>query len=480
MLKTIQATKNFLDNFDSITEKNANILNAKEIYDELFKYENFRYCTSQSPKCHIYYVTAANEWEHKLVDDICKSSEKDIKSLISDIKNVEIHVLGRDYIIDAYSEIKNSISVQINLKNCVTLDRIAGVKEAYIGYLTGDDYLKIICDSSGDIRRRIFYENVRDYQGIENSVNKEIRATITEKKTRGQFILLNNGVTIITKSVIPLGANVYELSDFQVVNGCQTSNEIYNCKANASDIFVPIKIIYTTNTDIIGSIVKATNRQSPVPEEAFVALNKYHKELQLLFSEYSKDMPLEMFYERRSGEEDDIKEKKGAYQVVTLHGIIRSFESVYCQNPNMVYGTNPANILKSQNEHLFCKSHKPDIYYIASYLFVKFVSMQQRGIFSKHDYVLRFYVIMVTRILMLKTMAVPDLSSGAIDKENKKIIAILKNDPDADSYFINAKKIIESTLKRREYIDKKRYDVLRSVEFCKKVKENTEQSLNNN
>ena len=126
-----------------------------------------------------------------MVDNICKSSGKEITSIISDIKSVDIQALGRDYIIDAYNEIKNSISVQINLKNCVTLDRIMKVKEAYIGYLTGEDFFKIICDSNGDIRRRIFYENVRDYQGIENSVNKEIRATITGKQTRGQFILLN-------------------------------------------------------------------------------------------------------------------------------------------------------------------------------------------------------------------------------------------------------------------------------------------------
>lgn len=475
LLKTIQATKNFLGNFEAITEKNSNILNAKEIYDELFKYENFRYCTSQSPKCHIFYVTAANEWDTKLIDDICDSCKKEITSLVSDIKNVDIQVLGRDYVMDAYSEVKNNIAVQINLRNCITLERIDKVNEAYIGYLTGDDYLKIICDNNGDIRRRIFYENVRDYQGIENSVNKEIRNTITTKRTRGQFILLNNGVTIITKSVTSLGANIYELSDFQIVNGCQTSNEIYNCKEYASDILVPIKIIYTTDADIISSIVKATNRQSPVPEEAFVALNKYHKELQLLFSEYSKEMPLEMFYERRSGEEDDIKEKKGIYQVVTLHGIIRAFESVYCQNPNMVYGTNPANILRSQNEHLFCKEHKPEIYYLASYLFVKFVNMQQKGTFSKHDYILRFYVIMVARALMMGTMNVPELSSAAMEKENRKMIEILKTD--SDSYFVDAKKIIMDVLNRKEYSEKKRYDILRSVDFCRKVKQQAEEVL---
>lgn len=477
LLKTIQATKNFLENFEAITEKNSNVLNAKEIYDELFKYENFRLCTSQSPKCHIFYVTAANEWDGGLVKSICESNEKELSSSMKDIKSVDIQVLGREYVMETYSEVKNNITVQINLKNSITLDKIEGVKEAYIGYLTGNDYLKIICDNTGDLRRRIFYENVRDYQGTENNVNKEIRSTIANENTRGQFILLNNGVTIITKSVTSLGANMYELADFQIVNGCQTSNEIFNCKEFASDILVPVKIIYTTDSDIISSIVKATNRQSPVPEEAFIALGKYHKELQLLFSEYSKEMPIETFYERRSGEEDDIKEKQGSYQVVTLHGMVRAFESVYCQNPNVVFGTNPANILKSKKEKIFCKDHKPEVYYLASYLFVKFVNMQQKGKFSKHDYTLRFYIIMIVRVLMVGSLNVPELSSSAMGKENKKMLKLLKGD--ADSYFIEAKEILVDLLNQQEYAEKKQYDVLRSAEFCRKTKTRLKEIIEN-
>ena len=134
LLKTIQATKNFLENFEAITEKNSNVLNAKEIYDELFKYENFRLCTSQSPKCHIFYVTAANEWDGGLVKSICESNEKELSSSMKDIKSVDIQVLGREYVMETYSEVKNNITVQINLKNSITLDKIEGVKEAYIGY----------------------------------------------------------------------------------------------------------------------------------------------------------------------------------------------------------------------------------------------------------------------------------------------------------------------------------------------------------
>lgn len=83
-------------------------------------------------------------------------------------------------------------------------------------------------NSEGRLQRRIFYENVRDYQGTDNSVNKEISNTIKEENTRDQFVLLNNGITVITRVLKSLGGNVYELSDFQIVNGCQTSNEIFN------------------------------------------------------------------------------------------------------------------------------------------------------------------------------------------------------------------------------------------------------------
>ena len=475
LLKTIKATENFFKNFEAITEKNFNIKNAKEIFDELFKYNNYRYCTGKSPKCYIYYVTTSNEWDHELINNICSSSEKDINSTVTDIKEVEIKVLGKDYVIEAYNEVKNSISVQINLKNCITLEKIEGVKEAYIGYLTGSDYLKVICDNNYEIRRRIFYENVRDYQGLKNKVNQEIRETINDSSTRGQFVLLNNGVTIITKSVTSLGANTFELSDFQIVNGCQTSNEIYNCKEVAADIYVPVKIIYTTDTDIISNIVKATNRQSPVPEEAFITLNKYHKELQLLFNQYSKEMPLELFYERRSGEENDIREKYGDYQIVTLHGIVRAFESVYFQNPHIILKTNPANILKNKENSLFDSKHKGEIYYIASYLFAKFVYLQQQRFFSSYDYALRFYIIMVVRILMVKKIEVQKFDSREIDKENKKILEILKKDD--NSYFIDAKNIVKKVLKRKEYSNKNREEVLRSLEFCQKIKEEAKREI---
>lgn len=481
LLKTIQATKNFFEDFDKITEKNENIYNAKEIVDEIFEYDNFKYCLNNSPKCHIYYACAASQWDESLIDDICESNVREIKNLKDgDIKDAEIKIIDRNYLIRAYTEIQNHISVKIHFKNCLTLDKIKGVNEAYIGYLSGEEYLKIIMNSEGKLQRRIFYENVRDYQGTDNSVNKEISNTIKKEDTRDQFVLLNNGVTVITRVLNSLGGNVYELSDFQIVNGCQTSNEIFNLKDYVRDIIVPVKIIYTTDSEIISSIVRATNRQSPVPEEAFVALDNYHKNLQMTFSEYSKEMPIEVFYERRPGEPDNISNKMGEYQIVTLHGLIRSVTSVFFQEPYIVHNNNPANILRNRKDKLFCEEQKPEMYYIPAYLMVLFVYLQGKKVLTRRDYKYRYYIMMIVYGLMTKSISIPDFTSKKLIKQNEKVIGMLKDQEKMKEYYIEAKSIVMQTIDEDIFKSRRKVDILKSIEFKNRIKENTEKFLKNN
>ena len=472
LLKTIRAAKNFLNNFDAITEKNDNIINAKEIYDVLFKYKNSKLMPADYPQCFIYYVTASKDWDRKLVQSICESEQNDFYKINSDIKLLSINVLGSEYLIAAYNEIMNSVDVQIYFKNALELDSINGVVKSYIGYLSGDEYLKIIEDQNGEIRKRIFYENVRDYQGEKNPVNTEIRNTISTDILQDKFILLNNGVTIITKSLKPLGGNNYELRDFQIVNGCQTSNEIYNQKEMANKIHVPVKLIHTTESDIITMIVKATNRQSPVPEEVFFALSQYHKELQDLYKEYSKEMPIEIYYERRPGELAN--ENLLKYQKVTLHSLIRTITSVYFLESYIVYNNNPANILKNRKERLFKKEQPQELYYISSLLLAIFNKLQTEKILNHNDYSKRFYIIMVVRCLVAKSIKVNDFSSKETKKEIKNLLKILKTSA-CSSYFVTAEKVVNNIYKKYvekydEFSNKKRINaILKSQEFNKEV-----------
>ncbi len=474
ILKTINAVKSFLGD-RTLLSNSDEMKNAFEIYDELCEYKNSRLFNTASPKCYVYYVTAARPCEEQLVNDICEAEKKSILATYRDIKNVELQVLGSDYVTNAYKEVENRIEVCINFKNSLSLDKLDRVEQSYIGYLSGEEFLKIIVDSQGNLRRRLFYENVRDYQG-DTPVNAEIRETIASQALRNKFILLNNGITIVTKHFKALGSNEYEMTDFQIVNGCQTSNEIYLQRENSKGILIPVKIIHTTDAELIAMIVKASNRQTMVPDEAFVAMEEYHKTLQDVFESYSKEMPLKLYYERRSGEFDFLEKRPSRFQIITLHSLIRAVTSVYFADAYIVYNNNPVNILRNRKSLFFVKTHIPEIYYISNYLISQFNYMNFKREFEKDEYKIRFYIPMVARMLLVKSVVTPDFSSKKAKDETQKIISIVnENQEGLTQAFKKAVEITEKSIavfkgeNPQMTIDK----ILRSQKFNQLVKEQT-------
>ncbi len=441
ILKTLKATQSFLGD-GKLLEDNENIKNAKDIYEAILDFKYSRFLNSRSPEIHIYYVTAGKDCDVDIIFNICEEEKKLIERTYTEIKKVNTYVLGSNYIIDAFNELENRIEVQLSFKNNLSLDRISQVEQSYLGYVSGEDFLGIITDKQGNLRRKLFYENVRDFQGEENSVNKEISKTINTKVLRDKFVLLNNGITIVAKHFKSLGSNTYEMRDFQIVNGCQTSNEIFLGRKYVSEILVPIKIIHTTDLDLISMIVKATNKQTPVPDEAFIALEHYHKLLQETFEAYSKEMPIQIFYERRSGEFDFLEKSYYQYQIVNLHSLIRAITCVYFQDTYVVYNNNPANILRSRLTRLFRDDHKIEIYYIANYLLALLVKLKHKGILNDDVYSPRFYYIMIVKQLLAGKYSKYDLTSKDVEKEAKSIISKLKqNQREVEESFFNARKI---------------------------------------
>lgn len=89
----------------------------------------------------------------------------------------------------------------------VSLPSIDGVDQAYVGIVSAPEYLRLITDQSGGIRKSLFYENVRDFQDY-NPVNKEIRSTLRDIDKRPRFVVMNNGVTIVAREIIVSSACV--------------------------------------------------------------------------------------------------------------------------------------------------------------------------------------------------------------------------------------------------------------------------------
>ena len=99
-------------------------------------------------------------------------------------------------------------------------------QQVYVALVNLSDYFKFITSPTGELPRHIFESNVRDYQG-HVTVNKAIQDSL-EAAEGEDFWWLNNGVTIIASSATFSTAKTLKIDFPEVVNGLQTSNEIFN------------------------------------------------------------------------------------------------------------------------------------------------------------------------------------------------------------------------------------------------------------
>ena len=156
------------------------------------------------------------------------------------------------------------------------LPDIPGVKEAYVGVVPAEEFLRLIVDDAGNIRKSLFYDNIRDFQDY-NDVNAEIRETLKAESGRMRFAVLNNGVTVVARRLQTTG-NKFGVTDYQIVNGCQTSHVLFDQKEELGEATqIPLKVIATEDEEIINSVITSTNRQTQVTTEDLYALGDFRK-----------------------------------------------------------------------------------------------------------------------------------------------------------------------------------------------------------
>lgn len=76
-----------------------------------------------------------------------------------------------------YRSTQNGLRAEITITNILTLPPIEGVDQSHLGFIPAQEYLKQITDEHNNIRKTVFYDNVRDFQG-DNKVNEKIAATL--------------------------------------------------------------------------------------------------------------------------------------------------------------------------------------------------------------------------------------------------------------------------------------------------------------
>ena len=321
------------------------------IYKNSIKIEN-------SPSLNLYYATTGKWLNDPNLRTIIDSGIKDLQEfdLFSKIKFIPIDA---DRIKSLYREIKNKITKEIIFEKHTILPKIDNVTESYLGLLPAKELLNIISDSDGEIIKTIFYDNVRDFQGF-NKVNNGIKNTITSEDLKDKFVLLNNGITIVAKKLNKIGS-AFKISDFQIVNGCQTSHVLHSIKEHIDDsINIPLKLIVTDDDDTINEIIKATNSQTEVKNEAFEILKPFHKKLEEFYLSFEKEENKRVYYERRSKQFLGTKAK--SEKIVGLSTQIASYVAMFLNEPQSTHRYF-GELLKSYNSRLFQENHSFYPYY---------------------------------------------------------------------------------------------------------------------
>lgn len=174
-------------------------------------------------------------------------------------------------------------------RNIPSTSRILEVAESPIGTSSGSyvclvsisKYYDFVSDS-GSLARSIFESNVRDYQGSV-IVNTGIRKTLENKESEN-FWYLNNGVTIITPKAVLAGKQL-TIEDPQIVNGLQTSHEIYQYFSQMGDDeeddrAVLVRVICEEDEEARDRIIRATNSQTSIPPASLRSSDDIHRNIE--------------------------------------------------------------------------------------------------------------------------------------------------------------------------------------------------------
>src|SRR5262249_37717089 len=141
------------------------------------------------PQCRLYYVTAGRWTGDAHLDGRVATEVEALKGLgLFAPDGVEFTPIDADRLQVLFRDTQQRVTSEFQFPSKTVLPEIEHVTEAYLGVLPAKEYLKLIVDDAEQLRRSLFYDNVRDFQDF-NVVNEKIRDTLHSDE-KNAFALL--------------------------------------------------------------------------------------------------------------------------------------------------------------------------------------------------------------------------------------------------------------------------------------------------
>lgn len=296
-----------------------------------------------------YYYSSMGEEVHRNVQGKVKPLEKNITEMFTGSK-FYFEFVGASRLVELNRKIKKTSRIME-----LSESPIATSNGSYLCLVNLKKYHDFISDNDS-ISRSIFESNVRDHNG-DVIVNIGIQETL--KHGIEDFWFLNNGVTVITPKAV-LSGKALTIENPQVVNGLQTSHEIYNYFSNNPKITqdfrnILVRVICEAEPEARDRIIRATNSQTSIPPASLRSSDEIHRDIEDFFKAHG------YYYDRRKNFYKN--EGKPSSKIISIPYLSQCVMAVLLLQPNNARAR-PSTLINDNNRYnqIFNKSYPLSLY----------------------------------------------------------------------------------------------------------------------
>ena len=403
---------------DFMTRYNADVLEAFTTFRDTYT----RLITSRVKlKFKFYYATLASELHPNVIQQ-AEELKDTIKGLFPNAV-VEVIFVDSDALFDMYNAV---IENRVNLKFADI--PISPNQKNYIALVDLKSYFNFIVNDEGDVRKSFFDSNVRDYQG-KNNVNSSISETL-HRADDNDFWWLNNGVTVLASEATLVNNRELQIVNPEIVNGLQTSMEIYNYFSENREALesekrsILLRIIVPDNEESRDQIIFSTNNQTNIPKATLRVTDPIHLQIEMYFKSRG------LFYDRRKNYYKNQGRKPA--EIVGVSFLAQCLITIFLKKPDYARAR-PSTLLndeKTYNE-LYEKNNDLEVFYRVALLGKKI----QRNVRSGSDYSsaeksdILYYVLyaVIADVLGKKNITPADIKNLDIDSITDTLIEDIRN-----------------------------------------------------
>ena len=403
---------------DFTARYNADILEAFTTFRDTYT----RLITSRVKlKFRFYYATLASELHPNVIQQ-AEELKDTIKGLFPNAV-VEVTFVDSDTLFEMYNAV---IENRVNLKFADI--PISPNQKNYVALVDLKSYFNFIVNDEGDVRKSFFDSNVRDYQG-KNNVNSSISETL-HRADDNDFWWLNNGVTVLASEATLVNNRELQIVNPEIVNGLQTSMEIYNYFSENREALesekrsILLRIIVPDNEESRDQIIFATNNQTNIPKATLRVTDPIHLQIEMYFKSRG------LFYDRRKNYYKNQGHKPA--EIVGVSFLAQCLITIFLKKPDYARAR-PSTLLndeKTYNE-LYEKNNDLDVFYRVALLGKKI----QKNVRSGSDYSsaeksdILYYVLyaVIADVLGKKNITPADIKNLDMDSVTDTLIEDIRN-----------------------------------------------------